>query len=176
MRSIKLNASMSGLFLFMLLNAFSNKLTAQEWKVKLQQQVPEFSVTDKQGTKTTISSLKGKVILLNFFATWCPPCRQELPRLQKEVWERWGDREDFEVMVLAREESWDKLDPFAKEHNYTFPFYPDMKREVFSLFADNSIPRNVLIDKQGKIAYLSIGYSAEEFTAFIKLIEKALTD
>lgn len=158
----------------LLITLFFQGVSAQAWKVKVNEQVPSFYVTNKEGKKINISDLKGKVVLINFFATWCPPCRQELPRMQKEVWERWGDRDDFAVMVLAREEGWEKLDPFASKNNYTFPFYPDMKREVFSLFAESQIPRNVLVDKTGKIIYQSIGYTEAEFSGLIKLIEKSL--
>lgn len=146
----------------------------QEWKVSLGDPVPSFTVLDKQGKSLSIDSLRGKVVLINFFATWCPPCRQELPRLQNEVWERWGHRKDFAVMVLAREEGWDKLDPFIKNAGYTFPIFPDPKRDVFSLFAESQIPRNVLLDKEGKIIYQSIGYTPEEFTALIELVEDSL--
>ena len=163
-----------GLMLLFFFSVSAMALSAQEWHVKVGDPLPSFVVTNKAGKQIKSQDLKGSVVLLNFFATWCPPCRQELPRLQKEIWDRWGNREDFEVLVLAREEGWDKLDPFIKDNGYTFPFYPDLKREVFSLFADSSIPRNVLIDKEGKISYLSIGYSEKEFTAFVSLIEKAL--
>ena len=147
---------------------------AQEWKVDLNDTAPSFTVYNKDGKAIDSQSLRGKVVLLNFFATWCPPCREELPRLQKEIYDRWSAREDFEVMVLAREEDWDKLDPFIKKTGYTFPIYPDLKRGVFSLFADSFIPRNVLIDKEGKIIYQSVGYTEKEFTAFIAMIERSL--
>lgn len=164
-----------GLMLLLFFSVSTMALSAQEWKVKVGDPVPAFTVTNKAGKQINSKDLKGRVVLLNFFATWCPPCRQELPRVQKEIWDRWGNRDDFEVMVLAREEGWDKLDPFIKNNGYSFPFYPDLERGVFGLFADSSIPRNVLIDKDGKITYLSIGYSEKEFTEFVELIEKALT-
>lgn len=148
---------------------------SQEWNVSLYDTVPDFVVKNKAGDVVDIQSLRGSVVLVNFFATWCPPCRRELPRLQKEVWDRWGERDDFAVMVLAREEGWDKLDPFIAKANYTFPIYPDPKRAVFSLFADSTIPRNVLIDRNGKIIYQSIGYVEAEFSELIKLIETTLT-
>ncbi|SFS60766.1 TlpA family protein disulfide reductase [Sphingobacterium wenxiniae] len=148
----------------------------EEWKVAVGEKVPLFTVENKKNEPMPMGAMKGKVVLLNFFATWCPPCRQELPRLQKEVWEKWGERADFEVMVLAREEGWDKLDPFMANNKYTFPVYPDLRREVFSLFAESLIPRNVLVNKEGKIIYQSIGYSAEEFDELIALIEKSLEE
>lgn len=147
---------------------------AQEWKVNVGDQVPAFSVEKRDGAKISIQDMKGKVVLINFFATWCPPCRQELPRLQKELWETLDDKTDFSIMVLAREEGWDKLDPFMKSNNYTFPVFPDLYRKVFSLFAEQSIPRNVLINKDGKIIYQSIGYTPEEFTGLINLIKSEL--
>lgn len=149
-------------------------VSAQEWKVNKGDKVPAFTVEKKDGTPISIKDLKGKVVLLNFFATWCPPCRQELPRLQKEIWDKLGDRNDFTVMVLAREEGWDKLDPFMKSNSYSFPVFPDLNRKVFSLFAEQSIPRNVLINKEGVIIYESIGYTPEEFTGLINLINTEL--
>ncbi len=149
-------------------------LQAQEWKVEIGQQVPSFSVEKKDGTKISTESLKGKVVLLNFFATWCPPCREELPRLQKELWDALGKRDDFSILVLARDEGWDKLDPFMKNNSYTFPVFPDLNKKVFSLFADQLIPRNVLLNKEGKIIYRSIGYSPKEFTELVELIKEEL--
>ncbi|MCI0921045.1 TlpA family protein disulfide reductase [Sphingobacterium rhinopitheci] len=154
--------------------AVQMKVSAQEWKVNKGDKVPAFTVEKKDGTQISINDLKGKVVLLNFFATWCPPCRQELPRLQKEVWDKLGDRSDFTVMVLAREEGWDKLNPFMKSNDYTFPVFPDLNRKVFSLFAEQSIPRNVLVNKDGVIIYQSIGYTPEEFTGLINLINTEL--
>lgn len=164
------------LWLCLAIYATGIRAQEQEWKVSLGGQVPSFVIKDKKDNILKIEDLKGKVVLINFFATWCPPCRQELPRMQKEVWEKWGKRDDFAVMVLAREEGWDKLDPFMKNNEYTFPIYPDLKREVFSLFAESMIPRNVLINKDGKIIYQSIGYSADEFSKLIELIRKELTE
>ena len=157
-------------FLFVTLMGFSVAIHAQEWKVLTSEMVPDFQVYGKDSQKITPQSLKGKVVLINFFATWCPPCRQELPRLEQEIYQVHKDRNDFQVLVLAREEGWDKIDPFMEKNQYTFPAYPDLNRGVFGLFADQSIPRNVVLDRSGKIIYQSIGYSPEEFTKMVELI------
>lgn len=144
------------------------------WKIALKEASPAFVVPKKDGTSISSGDLKGKVVLLNFFATWCPPCREELPRLQKEIWEKYKDNPKFELMVLAREQDWNKIDPFVAEHKYTLPFYPDLKRNVFGLFADQGIPRNVVLDSQGNVIYQSLGYEKKEFDQLIALIDRLL--
>ncbi len=101
--------------------------------------------------------------MLNFFATWCPPCRLELPRVQKEIWEKYKEHKKFSLFVFGREEGWEKLLPFQKTTGYTFPILPDVKRDIFKLYATQSIPRNVILDEKGKIIYQSTGYSEPEF-------------
>src|SRR5690606_13607305 len=101
-------------------------------------------------------------------------CRKELPRLQKEIWDDLKSNKDLAVFVLAREEGWDKIDPFIAENKYTFPVFPDLKREVFGLFADQSIPRNVVLDRSGNIIYQSIGFEDEEFSKMVELIKDEL--
>lgn len=159
---------------FFVLFSIISIVSAQEWKVTVGESSPIFSVVGKEGNVITTEDLKGKVVLINFFATWCPPCREELPRLQSEIWDKWKNRKDFAVLVLAREQGWDKLDPFMRDHQYTFPVFPDLNRRVFSLFAEQSIPRNVILDKTGKIIYQSIGYEKAEFSKMIELIQEQL--
>lgn len=148
--------------------------TAQEWKTQIGQNVPDFEITKKDGQTISTDDLKGKVVLINFFATWCPPCRMELPHVQEQIWDNFSDREDFDIVVLAREEGWDKIDPFLEEYGYTFSFYPDLNRAVYSLFAADTIPRNVIINRDGKIIYQSIGYSEEEFANMLQVITDEL--
>lgn len=150
------------------------KAQETEWKVEIGEQSPKFEVTSKDGNTQSSTELIGKVVLVNFFATWCPPCREELPLLESQIWERWKERDDFEVMVLAREEGWDKLGPFLEKNPYTFPIYPDLQRGVFGLFADSYIPRNIVLDKEGRVVYRSIGFEREEFAKMVTLIEEEL--
>ena len=144
------------------------------WLTEVGQEVPSFQFQPKNSPERSIEEYRGKVVLINFFATWCPPCRQELPRVQAELWDVHGDKPEFEILVLAREEGWDKLDPFIEKTGYTFPIAPDLDRAVFGKFAAQSIPRNVIIDRNGKIIYQSIGYSVAEFDKMVALIEREL--
>jgi thiol-disulfide isomerase/thioredoxin len=132
-------------------------------KVKNGAAAPDFSFEIKPGQAKKLSDLKGKVVLLNFFATWCGPCRQELPHLEKEVFEKYNSNKDFELLIFGREQNWKTVDSFKVANHFSMNFYPDEGRKIFSVYAGQNIPRNFLIDKSGKVVYTSVGYSDEEF-------------
>ena len=136
--------------------------------------VPQFSFETAKGKTASISDYKGKLILINLFATWCPPCNLELPVMQKQVWEKYKDNPNFVLFVFGREEGWDKLIPFKAKKGFTFPILPDVKRGVFSKFATQFIPRNIIIDESGKIIFQSMGYSEKEFAEMVYLIDEHL--
>lgn len=162
----------------MLLLAIATPSQAQTeeklWLVEKGATTPDFKFTWKGDRADAIQNHRGKVVLINFFATWCPPCRQELPRVQAEIWDKYKDRKDFALFVFGREEGWDKLDPFIAQTGYTFPILPDLDRSIFALYATQSIPRNVILDRNGKVIYQSIGYNEEEFNDMLKLLEAEL--
>lgn len=141
---------------------------------KIGDKVPAFKCTTLDGKTIDIQELKGKVILINFFATWCPPCNQELPVLQSDVWEKYKNNRKFVLLILGREHTEKELTEWVAKKGFVMPFAPDPKREIYSLFAKESIPRNVIIGKDGKIAFQSIGYTPEEFTKVLKTLEDLL--
>lgn len=134
---------------------------------------PQFTVKTLDGSTFNTAELKGKVALVNFWATWCPPCREEMPRLEKEVWQKYrGER--FAMVAIAREETEDDITTFRREHDYTFPFAADPQRETYRLFASQGIPRSYVLDAKGKILYQSVGYDPEEFDEMKRVIVKEL--
>ncbi|KQS42068.1 TlpA disulfide reductase family protein [Pedobacter sp. Leaf194] len=141
---------------------------------KIGDETPVFSFEVEKGKTVNIADYKGKLILINLFATWCPPCNIELPLAQKEIWNKHKDDKNFAFFVFGREEGWDKLLPYKASKGFTFPILPDLKREVFNKFAKQSIPRNILIDETGKIIYQSMGYEEKEFQALVKIINDKL--
>jgi thiol-disulfide isomerase/thioredoxin len=144
---------------------------AQGDRTYIGQQVPAFSIMTKTGVITK-DSLKGKVSLINFFATWCVPCMQELPVLQKEIWEKYKDNKDFRLFVIGRDHTDSEMDSFKKMKGFTLPFYADKNQGVYAQFAAKYIPRNYLINREGQIVYSSLGYTREEFDKLqIKLQE-----
>jgi peroxiredoxin len=137
------------------------------------QQMPAFTVSTLEGTKVSIGDLKGKVVLVNFWATWCPPCLVEMPRLEKEVWQKYKSS-DFQMVAIAREQTEEEVAAFRREHRFSFPLATDPEREVFSLFGTGGIPRSYVIAADGKIVFQSVGYDPKEFDEMKKLIQKEL--
>ncbi len=124
---------------------------------------PVFTCRTIDGKSVDISKLKGKIVMINFFATWCGPCNLELPVLQKNVWSKYKDNPDFALIIVGREHSEQEVRDFVTKKNFTMPFAPDPDREIFKLYATQNIPRNVIIGKDGKIIFQNIGYSGEDF-------------
>ena len=113
-------------------------------------------------------------MLINFFATWCPPCQKELAEVQKTLWPKYKDNKDFALLVIGREHTDAELQKYNEKKGFTFPLYPDKNRAIYGAFAKNLIPRSYLVDKTGKVVYATKGYSDEEFAELMKKIEAAL--
>lgn len=135
-------------------------------------QAPVFTCRTIDGKTLDISKLRGKIVMINFFATWCGPCNLELPVLQRNIWDLYKDNPDFVLIIIGREHTEKEVSDFVTKKNFSMPFAPDPKREIFKLYATQNIPRNIIIGKDGKIIFQSIGYTEEEF----KKLEDFLAD
>jgi peroxiredoxin len=135
---------------------------------------PIFSFYIDKGTKANLADYKGKIVVLDFFATWCPPCREELPRVQKEIWEKYKNDPKFALLAFDRQEDWDKVLPFKQNNQFTFLMLPDADRKIFALYATQSIPRTIVLDESGRIIYQSIGYDKKDFSELLGLLAAKL--
>jgi peroxiredoxin len=140
---------------------------------KVGQQVPEFACVTLDGQKIDTGSLHGKVVLVNFFATWCGPCMEEMPHLQKDIFQKFKDK-NFVMVSIGREHNDAELKEFQKKREFTIPIAADPQRKIYSRFATQYIPRNYVIAADGKIAFQSVGYNQEEFKQMLDVIDKEL--
>jgi peroxiredoxin len=141
---------------------------------KVGNKVPFFTCNTIDGKTIDLSKLQGKIIMINFFAIWCGPCLLELPVLQKSIWNKYKDNQDFELIILGRQHTEKEVRDFVKSKNFTMPFAPDPKREIYELYATQFIPRNIIIGKDGKIIFQSIGYTEAEFKKIEDLLAEKL--
>ncbi|TDO60665.1 peroxiredoxin [Sunxiuqinia elliptica] len=170
---------LSLLAVLMVFFSFSGKAqTKQNMKqttlAKIGQQAPDFDFIAPNGKKQSLSDLKGKVVLINFFATWCGPCLKELPHLQKDVFEKYQNNEKFELLVIGREHKPEELAKFKQQKGFKLDFTADAGRSIYSKYATQFIPRNFLIDADGKVIYSSIGFKDEDFKKLKQLIADQL--
>ncbi|KAF0141667.1 MAG: Peroxiredoxin [Stygiobacter sp.] len=137
--------------------------------------LPEFTAKALAGSDISSADLKGKVALINFWATWCGPCKAEMPLMQKEIFEKIKDK-NFVMAAISRGEETGLVKRFIELNKYTFPIYLDKETTVYKLFASKYIPRNFVIGKDGKVKWSSIGFRQEEFDEMIKVIKKELAN
>ena len=141
--------------------------------VKDGQKAPNFEVEMFDGSTIKLSDLKGKVVLLNFWATWCPPCRAELARVEKDIIEKFKGK-PFVFIPVSRGEKRATVAAFREKMGYTFPMGLDPEGRIYDEYAETYIPRNFLIGKDGKVVKASVGYDEAEFAELVNLIEKEI--
>ena len=167
-------------FLFLAL-ALSLNSTAQENTdpdnhLSIGEEMPDFNYMDKDGKILKSEDLFGKVVLVNFYASWCGPCKKELPFVEKDIYQKYKGNDDFCLLVIARQENFDKIAEFKENSGLDLPYYPDPERDIYKLFAEKYIPRNYLFDKQGKLVLHSKGFKDSEFEELKKEITHLLED
>jgi len=131
-------------------------------------QKADFTLTDLQGKTWSLRELKGKVVLVNFWATWCPPCRKEMPDLNT-LYQRFKDQ-GFVILAISDEEA-DKVKPFIAESNISYPILLDPGRKVNELFQVQGIPKSFVYDREGKLVAQSIDMRTQR--QFLEMLGQA---
>ncbi|HML63614.1 MAG TPA: TlpA disulfide reductase family protein [Dysgonomonas sp.] len=162
--------------LFTSVNIFSQENIDYQYKVKVGDIAPDFEMSLPSGKTIKLSSLKGKVVMLQFTASWCGVCRKEMPHIEKDIWQKHKNNPNFALFGIDREEPAETVLKFAKATGVTYPIGLDPKADIFATYAEREagITRNVIIDKDGKIVMLTRLFKMEEFNEMVSLIDSLL--
>lgn len=121
---------------------------------------PDFIAYTLTGEAARLSDFAGKPVVINFWATWCPPCRQELPGFEN-AWQQYGDDVVF-LMVECGGETTEEVETFIAEGGYTFPVYVDSDGSGAAAYSINAIPVTALVDAEGKLFAYQVGAVEED--------------
>ena len=153
-------------------NASAAETAAEETSKEEKIGAPDFTLVDQYGETHTLSDYKGKTVFLNFWATWCPPCKGEMPDIQK-LYEKYGNNgEDLVVLGVAnpktdgypynQDGTQEEVEKFLTDNGYTFPVVMDTTGEIFNQYGIRSFPTTFMIDKDGNgFGYVSGALSAD---------------
>lgn len=144
--------------------------------VKLGDVAPDFTCALTDGKELKLSDLRGKVVMLQFTASWCGVCRKEMPFIEKDIWQKHKDNANFALIGIDRDEPVETVLKFAQTTGVTYPLALDPGADIFAKYAvrDAGITRNVLIDKEGKIVMMTRLYKEDEFASLVQKIDEML--
>ncbi len=130
---------------------------------------PDVTFKNSKGEKVKISELKGKVVFINFWATWCPPCRMEMPTINK-LYKAFKDNEDMVFLIVDADNKIEKSSKFSADKGYAFPIYVPAGNIPYVYFS-GALPTTVMINKTGEIVFRHAGaadYGDPKMVDFVK--------
>ena len=145
--------------------------------VSVGDEAPDLLLEYTDGQKIQLSDLRGSVVVLQFTASWCSVCIQEMPHLEKDVWQRFKD-DGLKLIGIDKDEPIDVVRKFQKKVGTTYPIALDPGSKHFTKFAhkNSGVTRNIVIDRDGKIAFLTRLFDKVEFQQMIDVIERLMND
>lgn len=149
----------------------NQKVNNDGYIIKTGDIAPDFTINEAGGKTYKLSDLRGKVVMLQFTASWCSVCRTEMPFIEKDIWKE-KKAAGLIVIGIDRDEPEDKVIQFKKDIKITYPLALDPGAGIFGLFArkEAGVTRNVIIDRNGKIIFLTRLYKEDEFNQMKKII------
>jgi peroxiredoxin len=148
-----------------------------QYLVKVGDLAPDFEMEMPDGQKVHLSSLRGKVVMLQFTASWCGVCRRKMPYIESEIWQRHKDNPGFALYGIARGDTPAQIEAMREATKVTYPIGMDPEGDIFGLYAekDAGITRNIIIDRAGRIVELTRLFEMDEFNKMVELIDKLLS-
>ncbi len=147
----------SGLIGFYLSGSFDSARPGDAVQVQIGQIAPDFELSDKSGRRFNLSSLRGKVVLVNFWATWCPPCRAEIPSME-QMYKNYSQDGGLELLAINVEpEGPGIIDEFSRNYPHSFPVVFDLDAEVQNKYGVFKYPETFIVNKKGIIVERVIG-------------------
>ena len=161
--------------LLVLAIAFSQTPDERGYIVYVGDDSTNFVLDFPNGTQTSLADLNGQVTMLQFTASWCHVCREEMPHIEKEIWKVYKNI-GLNVIGIDRDEPADVITKFAKEVQVTYPLALDPGADIFALFADRSsgVTRNIVLGPDGKIVFLTRLFDVQEFDEMKRVIHSLL--
>lgn len=146
--------------------------------VAIGDKAPDFTVKLTDGREVKLSDLQGKVVMLQFTASWCGVCRKEMPHIENEIWLRHKDNPEFFLLGIDRDEPIETVRSFIEKTGVTYPMALDPGADVFALYAEREagITRNILINREGIIVKTTRLYNEDEFRSLVESIDKELAE
>ena len=161
-------------------NTADDQVTVYEhdYIVKVGDIAPDFTLQMTDGSTFTLSEHRGKVVMLQFTAGCCGICRNEMPHIERDIWQPHKDNSDFVLVGIDREETLEEILPFIEQVGTTYPIAMDTNADVFAQYAlrNSGITRNILIDRDGKIVMLTRKFKQDEFAALVEKINAMLAE
>lgn len=144
--------------------------------VKVGDMVPNIDINLLDGTSFNISELKGKVVMLQFTASWCGVCRKEMPFIERDIWNVYKDNSDFALYGIDLKESKEETEAFAAAIPVTYPLTLDLEGKSFYSFCGEGagVTRNIILDREGKIIMLTRLFDEAEFAQMVEVIDNEL--
>lgn len=148
----------------------------RDYIVKVGDMAPDFEMTLMNGDNVILSSLRGKVVMLQFTASWCGVCRKEMPHIEKDIWAKHRSNPNFVLYGIDREEPVEKILELIEKTGVTYPIGLDPDAGIFTLYAkrEAGITRNVIIDRDGRIVMLTRLFDMDEFKEMVQVIDSLL--
>jgi thiol-disulfide isomerase/thioredoxin len=113
---------------------------------------PELPIVDRSGKKHDLAREKGRLVIVHFWATWCPPCVEELPALSR-FWEKYGGRNDIALYTVSVDRDWKTIDDFLAKNPHELPLYRDPDGKTAARFGSIQYPETYIVNKAGRVLY-----------------------